>query len=318
METTDAARPADALAHVLVFAYVRPEHLRRTITSLLANPEASRTHLTIYCDAAKRPEHRAAVDEVRRYVESISGFASVARVHRAANMGLAASIIAGVTEALHKRDRVIVVEDDLLLSPHFLKYMNDGLDTYAGDERVASIHGYSYPTEAPLPETFFLKGADCWGWATWARAWARFEPDGRRLLAALRERGLAHEIDYDGNYPHMKILKRQISGQNDSWAIRWHASCYLADMVTLYPARSLVDNIGHDDSGTNCRTGDSFAGELTARPVEVVRLPIVASDAGRAAVVEFFRGQKKNALQKILEHVERRVARALHPPALSK
>lgn len=304
-----------APARVLVFAYMRPGHLQRTLASLLANAEAAATHVTIYCDAAKRPEHRAAVDEVRRCVESVSGFASVTRVYRAENMGLARSIVQGVTETLCTHDRVIVLEDDLELSPHFLRYMNDGLNCYRDDEQVASIHGYCYATDTPLPETFFLKGADCWGWATWSRAWAHFEPDGRRLLAGVRAKRLAHEIDYDANYPHMKILRRQISGNNDSWAIRWHVSCYLQDMLTLYPGRSLVDNIGHDDSGTNCRTGDAFSGELTARAVTVERIELAPSDEARAAIVKFFRARKRNVFQKLLEQLERRVNKATNPAA---
>lgn len=301
---------ARSLAPLVLFAYARPEHLKRTVASLLRNPEAAATHVTVYCDAPKKPEHQPAVDAVRRFVDSMSGFASVTRVYRAENMGLARSIVQGVTETLRTHDRVIVLEDDLELSPHFLRYMNDSLDCYCNDEQVASIHGYCYATETPLPETFFLKGADCWGWATWARAWAHFEPDGRRLLAGVRAKRLAHEIDYDGNYPHMKILRRQISGKNDSWAIRWHVSCYLQNMLTLYPGRSLVDNIGHDDSGTNCRTGDAFSGELTARAVPVERIELVPSDAARAAIVEFFRARKKNVFQKLLERLERRVNKA--------
>jgi Glycosyl transferase family 2 len=306
------------LAPVVLFAYARPEHLRRTVASLLRNPEVAATHVTVYCDAAKKPEHQAAVDAVRAFVDSISGFASVTRIHRPENMGLARSIVEGVTETLRAHDRVIVLEDDLELSPHFLGYMNDGLACYRDDEQVASIHGYCYATDRPLPETYFLKGADCWGWGTWSRAWAHFEPDGRRLLAGVRAKCLEHEIDYDGNYPHMKILRHQISGKNDSWAIRWHVSCYLQNMLTLYPNRSLVDNIGHDDSGTNCRSGDTFAGMLTARAVTVERIEVAPSDEARAAVVDFFRARKRNVFQKVLDQLGRRASKATNLAILSK
>lgn len=296
-------------APVILFAYARPDHLRRTLDSLRANPEAASTRLTVYCDAPKRPEHQGKVNEVRTLVDSIAGFAEVRRVYRTANLGLARSIIEGVTESLRDSDRVIVLEDDLELSPHFLRYMNDGLDCYLDDERVASIHGYSYPTGRPLPETFFLKGADCWGWATWARAWSHFEPDGRRLLAAIRSQRLGHEFDYDGNYPHLRILKNQVAGRNDSWAIRWHASCYLAGKVSLYPSVSLVDNIGHDDSGTHCAAGDSFSARLADRPIRVERIESVPSPEARAAVVDFFRSRRRSTFRKVLDRLERRLSR---------
>jgi hypothetical protein len=319
MNAPSSSSPVSAiLAPVVVFAYMRPQHLRRTVESLLRNPEAAATHVTVYCDAAKRPEHRAGVEAVRAYVESLSGFASVTRVYRIENLGLARSVIAGVTQALSRDERVIVVEDDLLLSPHFLRYMNDGLERYRDDKRVASIHGYSYPTESPLPETFFLRGADCWGWATWRRAWEHFEPDGRALISAIRQRGLAREIDYDGNYPHMRILKHQIAGKNDSWAIRWHASCYLDDMLTLYPGCSLVVNIGHDDSGSHCRDDDSFTGELAHAPIAVQRVPIAPSEPARAAVVEFFRARRKTLFRKIKERLGQRITRTIHPTVAPK
>ena len=318
MSESASTRTASSQAPVVLFAYARPDHLKRTVASLLLNPEAAATHVTVYCDAPKKPEHKPAVDTVRRYVDSLSGFASVTRVYRTENMGLARSIVQGVTETLHTHDRVIVLEDDLELSPHFLRYMNDGLDCYRDAEQVASIHGYWYPAGASLPETFFLKGADCWGWATWARAWAHFEPEGAKLLADVRTRGLEREIDYDGNYPHMKILRRQVSGKNDSWAIRWHVSCYLANMLTLYPCRSLVDNIGHDDSGTNCRAGDLFTGQLTARAVEIERIEITPSEQARAAVVEFFCARKKNVFRKALDQLGRRVSKATNLAILPK
>ena len=296
------------LAPVVLFAYMRPDHLRRTVSSLLRNPEAAATHLTVYCDAPKRPEHRAGVEAVRTYVKSLSGFASVTRVYRDENLGLAQSIIQGVTQALQESDRVIVLEDDLLLSPHFLRYMNDGLACYRDDAQVASIHGYWYPIDEPLPETFFLKGADCWGWATWARAWQHFEPDGKRLLEQVREQRLSREIDYDGNYPHMRILKRQIAGRNDSWAIRWHVACYLKGMVSLYPSRSVVENIGHDSSGTHCGGSEVYSGEVSAHRISVSRIEPIASESARAVAIRFFRKTKESTSQKVFRRLRHRLA----------
>jgi hypothetical protein len=304
---TVTAYPPAAPAPVVLFCYMRPEHLARTIESLQRNPEASRTHLRVYCDAAKKPEHQDAVDAVRRCVDSISGFASVTRIHRAQNMGLARSIIDGVSTTLQEFDRVIVLEDDLVLSPHFLAYMNSGLALYEADAQVASIHGYCYPVTHALPETFFLRGADCWGWATWSRAWACFEPDGGRLLAELAGRDLTREFDLDGSYPYTAMLRGQIAGRNDSWAIRWHASCFLREMLTLYPGRSLVVNIGNDASGTHCGPTEVYTGTLDARPVHPERLALAPSGVGRAAFVDFFRRTRESLPRRLLRRVLRPV-----------
>ena len=279
-------------APVALFAYMRRDHLRTTVTSLRANPEALRTHLTVFCDAARKAEHATGVDEVRAFANMIDGFASVTVVRRERNLGLAASIIDGVSRLTEAHGRVIIVEDDLLLSPHFLRYMNEALNLYADDMRVASIHGYCYPVGRPMPETFFLRGADCWGWATWARAWSHFRDDGAALLADLERRGLTLEFDYDGQYGFTRMLRDQIAGRNDSWAIRWHASCYLDHLLTLYPGRSLVHNIGNDASGTHCDERMDYAQTVAAEPVHVERQPVQVSAAARSAFVEFFRARR--------------------------
>src|SRR3546814_2340788 len=97
-------------------------------------------------------------------------------------------------------------------------------------------------TATLFPYTTLFRSADCWGWATWRRAWGGFNPDGRALLSELERRHLVHHFDFDGSFPYTEMLRNQISGKNNSWAVRWQASCYLADKLTLYPGRSLVEN----------------------------------------------------------------------------
>lgn len=113
-----------------------------------------------------------------------------------------------------------------------------------------------------MPETFFLRGADCWGWATWKRGWNLFNANGLQLLQQLQEKKLEKEFDLDGCYDYTKMLQDQIDGKNNSWAIRWRASAFLADKLTLYPSKSLVHNIGFDNSGTHCGFSDNYDQEI--------------------------------------------------------
>jgi hypothetical protein len=293
-------------APVALFAYARLDHLKQTVASLLTNPQSGSTLLYVYCDGPKHEGHRAQVDAVRAYVDTIEGFASVTRTYRDKNLGLARSIISGVGEVLAGHGSVIVVEDDLVVSPHFLRFMNDGLMLYRDDQQVASIHGYCYPVDGALPETFFLRGADCWGWATWSRAWNHFEPDGRKLLEELKRTGLGRSFDLDGAYPFTRMLRNQVAGKNDSWAVRWHASCFLVNMLTLYPGRSLVNNIGADDSGTHCAATDDFLQTVSATPVPVIRLDLEENQAARASFISFL-----GAHTAFLERVKRVATRQL-------
>lgn len=295
-------------APIVLFAYSRLEHLRRTVESLLKNEEASKTILYVFCDSPRYEFQRAQVDAVRAYVSSIEGFGSVVQINRTENLGLAKSIISGVTQILQVHDRVIVMEDDLCVSPHFLRYMNDGLNVYRDDEGVVSIHGYTFPVPERLPETFFIRGADCWGWATWRRAWSIFEPDGRLLLERLSSEGLLRAFDLYGAYPYTRMLSRQIEGKNDSWAVRWHASCFLENKLTLYPGLSLVDNIGADDSGTHCSATSEFRQMVSDRSISVSRIEI-REDPGSAEAFRKFLARHTSIWARVVRLVRRYLSR---------
>lgn len=274
-------------APIALFVYNRPWHTRQTIEALQKNELAEESDLFIFSDAPKNPGASLAVQEVREYIRGIIGFKSVTIIEREQNLGLANSIIDGVTRLCNDSGRVIVLEDDLVTSPYFLRFMNDSLNRYERDDRVISIHGYMYPIMGNLPDTFFLRGADCWGWATWKRGWDVFEPDGKKLLDSLKEKKLEREFNFDGAYDYLGMLRSQTEGKNDSWAIRWHASAFLKNMLTLYLGNSLVQNIGNDRSGTHCGDTDIFSGEIATRPVTVGGVPIVENPEARSEISHY-------------------------------
>jgi len=244
-------------APIVLFVYNRPWHTQQTVEALQKNKLASESELFIYSDDAKNDDARVSVDEVRKYIDNITGFKKITVIKRDKNWGLANSIIDGVTKIVNEYGRIIVLEDDLVTSPYFLKYMNTALDFYKNEKSVISIHGYIYPIEN-LPNSFFIKGADCWGWATWKNKWDIFEPDGQKLLNELTVKNLEKESDFNGSYGFTRMLKDQINGKNSSWAIRWYMSAFLKNMVTLYPGKSYVQNIGFDSQGVHCRETDIF------------------------------------------------------------
>ena len=290
----------NVLAPIVVFTYNRPEHTQLTLDALLINSLANESDIIIYSDSARTANHNKAVDEVRSYLSELTGFRSIKVIHRDNNFGLAESIIQGVTEVLQQSEKVIVLEDDMVVSPYFLEYMNEALEQFVDDDRVISVHGYVYPIDVELPEAFFLPGADCWGWATWRRGWALFNSDGQYLLDELVRRHLIQEFDYNGAYPFLSMLKDQIKGANDSWAIRWHASAFLAGKLTLYPGRSLVHNIGNDSSGTHCGDSDSMDAKLSETKIKLNNIAVESSRTGREAFENFFRQSQKKLLNRLL------------------
>jgi hypothetical protein len=288
-------------ATILLFAYCRLGHVRRTVGALRSNQLAPDSDLIVYSDGWKGESDRPDVEAVREFLRTIDGFKSVSVVQRERNYGLGNNIIAGVTEAINRSGKVIVLEDDLVTAPFFLKFMNEGLRTYEKNEKVISVHGYSYPSRTALPETYFLKGADCLGWATWKRGWDLFEVDGRKLLRQIEERDLSRAFDFDDSYPYTRMLRDQIEGKNTSWAVRWYASAFLKDKLTLYPAETLVSHIGYD-VGTNFGANLRKPEKLARAEIRVVQVEPREDPRAREITAAYLRklqgGMLKGGLRK--------------------
>ncbi|MCD7899633.1 MAG: glycosyltransferase [Bacteroides sp.] len=274
---------------ILLFVYNRPEHTKQAIRSLQQNTLASKSKLIVYSDAAMSDEHLPAVEEVRKFIRTIDGFLEVEIIERDENWGLARSIIEGVTTQLEIFNQVIVVEDDLILAPYFLQFMNDALDMYKDEPRVGHIQACDFTEDPCLPATFLIKWTGSWGWATWHRSWKHFNSDGAALLRELEARQLTYTFDFNGKYGYTQMLRKQIQGKNNSWAIRWNASLFLQDILSLNVGKSLVRNTGFDGSGTNCGGGGLYDTNLWMKELPVEKIhPITENLIARNAYSNYY------------------------------
>lgn len=263
-------------APIALFTYNRPAKTKRVLESLMLNAEAKDSDLYIFSDGAKNEKAIQEVEDNRKYIHTISGFKSITIIEREKNWGLANSLIAGITDVINKYGRVIVVEDDLILSPYFLKFMNDGLEKYKDDDRVASISGFLNPV-GEVSEPFFLRYFACWGWATWKRGWDLLINDSRELLRKLRWK--TNDFNIGGTGPFYGILYCDKVGLNDSWAVRFYASQFLAGKLQLFPNKTLVVQGGTDGSGTHCTERDTtYDGmQVAISPIKLYEIPVKES-----------------------------------------
>lgn len=244
--------PSTDTAPVAVFAYNRPDHLRRTLRSLKACEGFVGTRVTVFCDGQRSENERSAVEAARAVAhEELGGIADIR--FAPVNKGLARSIIDGVDELTEKYGRVIVIEDDFELAPSFLQFINAGLDRYSESEQVFQISGHMFdvPEFAERDEALFLPMTTTWGWGTWKRAWQHFDPDATGWEALVTDRALRRRFNLGGTYDYASMMRRQMAGKNDGWGIRWYWSVFRAGGVTLFPPRTLVRNTGFDGSGTH-------------------------------------------------------------------
>jgi len=280
-----------------------------TLDALAANRESAETDLFVFLDGPRHHADIEKVQEVKRCIDSCEGFASVTCVQRETNLGLGRSIIDGVSSLLADFESVIVLEDDLVVSPFFLRYMLDGLNVYWDNRRVGSLHGYLYPLDIQLTDPFFIRGADCWGWATWRRAWQYFSPDGREMARQIRAARLERTFNFSGSINYLKALQQSGTAAADTWAVRWHASMFVRDMYSLYPPQSLVQNIGLDSSGSNCATTSAYHVELASSRIQEFPLEVAESEEARRALERFFRSQKTSWFRRQRESLMNLAAR---------
>ena len=266
-------------APIALFIYKRPEHLRRTIASLQACPGYAESPLYVFADGPRTKAENSAVQATRQVARDLLGSRAII-IERDENRGLANSIIAGTTQLCERHGRAVVVEDDLRLEPQFLQFLNEGLERYEDEPRVMQVAGHMFevPSLADRQEALFLPLTTSWGWATWQRAWAKFDPSANgwqeRLVGAEAER-----FDLSGTCDYSGMLKRQMTKGIDSWAIRWYYSVFVLDGLVLYPPRTLVQHEGLDRSGTHGRLVRRSSREAPAGDVPIAMPRHVAATA---------------------------------------
>ena len=248
------------VAPIILFTYRRAAHTRRCVESIKRSPLAAESKLYIFSDAPKGNADLADVLDVRSYLKTVTGFKSVVIEEATENRGLANSVIYGVGKVLEEHGRAIVLEDDLILSPYFLSYMNEALEIYKDEEDVININSHILSSPMTFNENFFISFANSWGWATWKRGWAYFEPDAKKLLAKIESEG--REREFDMGYHFTRMLREQCAGKINSWAIRWNASIFVNKKLSLNVGKPLVVNGGFGEGATHCNTPDLFSVKL--------------------------------------------------------
>lgn len=295
---------------VIIFVYKRVDHLKKTINSLSKNKLSKKTDLYIFSDGPKFNCELRDVDKVRNFCTKINGFKSVTVFKRKENIGLSRNVVQGVTKILKQKKNAIFLEDDMQCDKYFLDYMNFYLKKFKNENKIACIHGYNYPIKKSkkIPSHFFIKGADCWGWATWSNRWKIYNDNGKYLAEKIKKTKLIKEFNFNNTFNYYQMLLNCINRKNDSWAIKWYASAFLKNKLSLYPKHSLINNIGMDGTGRHSSTTNVFYTKLKHKKIEFNgKIPIVENIAAKNQIEVFFKSIEKNLYQKILIKLKKNV-----------
>lgn len=240
------------LAPIVLFIYNRPWHTKQTIEALKKNELANESELFIYSDASKNKYVEEKVKEVREYIKTIEGFKKITIIEREKNWGLANSIIDGVTKIVNEYGKIIVLEDDLVTSPYFLRFMNDALEFYKDKNKVWSITGFTYPLHISKNyefSTYLYQRGSSKSWSTWSDKWNQVEFNENNLIDKYGLNFIEEKLSPYGKDLYGMFIG-QLNEKIDSWAIRYVVNQIINDAYTVYPVCSYVKDVG-DDYGTH-------------------------------------------------------------------
>jgi len=245
-------------APIVLFVYKRLDTLELCVASLKRNALCSESELYIYADAAARAEDKEKVEAVRSFIDRINGFKKITVIKAKKNKGLANSVIGGVSEVISMHGKVIVLEDDLIVSDNFLHFMNEALDYYAAEKRVLSISGFTTPVKVPAryaSDVYFTKRVFSWGWATWKEKWENIDWQVADYTVFASNKRKQKEFNVMGSDSSPKVHK-QMSGKIDSWAIRWYYHQFKHQLYTVFPVQSKVMYNGFNSDATHSGQND--------------------------------------------------------------
>lgn len=298
---------------IALFVYNRPDHARVVFESLSLCHRLDECFIRIYCDGPRRPEDSPSVSATRHVAREWASRLNAEVIERETNLGLARSVVGGVSELCDSHGRVIVVEDDLLVSRSFLDYMLTALDRYADATDVYQIAGYMFPVRhAASPDAFFLPLTTTWGWATWARAWRIFDWTPASAVELLQDPEVRRRFNLNNVYPYTEMLEKRLRGENDSWGILFWWAVFNAGGLVLHPRRSLVWNGGFDESGTHCgdqawssQSLSEFESDSSATRSFVFPEQVAVDEMAFSKVVRFLKSEQSEG--NLFERIRRRI-----------
>lgn len=316
-----------SMAPIAVFAYDRLDCLRSTLKALQNCDGFTKSNVTVFCDGPKSDclTKDSKVFEVQKFATDWCQHHDAECRAFDSNRGLRISITDGVSEILKNSDRIIVLEDDIVVSPDFLVYMNCMLAAASNRTDIGQVSGYMIPHQLTLPEFGLFRAPASWGWGTWSHAWQKYQDDAKKLAQQISILDL-NRFNINGSYDYFSSLMSNAKGAANTWGVRWYASLFVTSALTIYPAVSLTRNIGFGERGTNCGPGRMTrvfnrqkTGTFRRKQLLPADLPVEESPAFVKAFEEFYCWQNKvwGSLP-LSERIVRKIFRELSNIGLGK
>jgi hypothetical protein len=271
---------------------------------LSRNTRAGESSLHIFSDGPRSSGDEKKVDAVRNYIKSISGYNRIEIIERENNLGLANSVVKGVDEIFRLYDKAIVMEDDMISSPYFLKFMNDVLIMFENNYSIYSVTGYTFPIQIPDSynhSLYLAPRASSWGWGTWRDRWKKVDWESKDFDNFINDKFKVNNFNKGGD-DLTRMLKNSIEGKIDSWAVKWTYAHFLNNAYCVYPVKSRLINIGADASGVHTNKTKKYDVELELNDMELKVIKDLQPN--EEILLNFRKFFKKNVLISVIQKLK--------------
>lgn len=246
------------LAPIGISTYSRINHLKQTIEALQKNTLAKESELYIFSDAPREGDEEI-VAKVRRYIRTVDGFKKVHIVEREVN-GRVSNNRGGMKQLLDQYGKMIFLEDDIVTAPGFLCFMNNALEFYKDNENIISISGYAPPihnyNEKSSIDMYLLPRFCAWGFGMTLENFKKYQrPINKNEYKAIKNKTKVLSV---GGIDVLNMIQKEVNGELDAGDVRIMYQQAIHNKYTLYPIKSLVQNIGHDGTGVHCGLTNKF------------------------------------------------------------
>jgi hypothetical protein len=245
------------LAPIIIFSYNRPSHLKKTLNSLKKNKLSKKSKVYFFSDGPKTKNltELKKINLVRKIIKNTKNFKCKEFFFHKKNVGLKKNILNGVTKILKKHKKVIILEDDIIVTKYFLDFMNQSLSFYTNKKKIWHISGWNYDLGLKREhrndkDAFFIKNMNCWGWGTWRNRWDKLIVDPNFFYKKMNKKDIEN-FNLSNSINNWSQLMRNKNKTLKTWAIYWNATIFYYKGLCLNPKISMINNIGMDGSGTN-------------------------------------------------------------------
>lgn len=244
-------RPQDQKIPVVLILYNRLNETLLTLAKIRAyRPKV----LYLIADGPKDESDNLVCQAVRDHL-TIDWPCQFVKIFSNKNLGLRRRVVTGLTEVFKHEKWAIILEDDCLADLSFFHYASILLKKYASNEKIFSIAGFNGLPNFKINSSYtFSRYVESWGWATWSRAWKKYDDNFKGWESLKLTSWLKTYLGSSILASYWTTVFDLTSHEKlRSWAYRWEYSAWRSRGLTIVPKYNLIDNIGFGLKATNTK-----------------------------------------------------------------